>query len=68
MAKTEVNGSVELRKFGTIPNILDLPEGCKFCTRCDLVEERCHTDEPPLVELSPDHFVRCHVVAEGEIG
>jgi DNA-directed RNA polymerase subunit beta len=26
MAKTEVNGSVELRKFGTIPNILDLPD------------------------------------------
>ena len=50
---------------GMVPNILDLPEGCKFCTRCDLVEDRCHTDEPPLVELSPDHFVRCHVIAEG---
>ena len=50
---------------GMVPNILDLPEGCKFCTRCDLVEDRCHTDEPPLVELSPNHFVRCHVIAEG---
>ena len=52
---------------GTVPNILDLPVGCKFCTRCDLVEERCHTDEPPLVELLPDHFVRCHVIVEGGI-
>lgn len=50
---------------GMVPNIVDLPMGCKFCTRCDLVEERCHTDEPPLVELLKNHFVRCHVVAEG---
>jgi len=51
---------------GVVPNILEMPEGCKFCTRCDLVEERCKTDEPPLVEISPDHFVRCFVVADGE--
>jgi peptide/nickel transport system ATP-binding protein len=51
---------------GVVPNILEMPEGCKFCTRCDLVEERCKTDEPPLVEISPDHFVRCFVVVDGE--
>ena len=51
---------------GVVPNILEMPEGCKFCTRCDLVEERCKTDEPPLVEILPDHFVRCFVVADGE--
>ena len=50
---------------GMVPNIVDLPIGCKFCTRCDLVEDRCHTDEPPLIELSSNHFVRCHVVAGG---
>jgi len=42
-----------------------MPEGCKFCTRCVLVEERCKMDEPPLVEILPDHFVRCFVVADG---
>ncbi len=53
---------------GMVPNIVDLPRGCKFCTRCELVEDRCHTEEPLLVELSKNHFVRCHVVAEGAQG
>ena len=51
---------------GVVPNILEMPQGCKFCTRCDLVEDRCKTDEPALVEISPDHFVRCFVVADRE--
>jgi oligopeptide/dipeptide ABC transporter ATP-binding protein len=50
---------------GMVPNILDMPVGCKFCTRCDLVEDRCHTEEPPLLVIAEDHFVRCHVVADG---
>jgi oligopeptide/dipeptide ABC transporter ATP-binding protein len=49
---------------GMVPNILDMPVGCKFCTRCDLVEDRCHTEEPALVEMAEGHFVRCHVVAD----
>ncbi len=51
---------------GMVPNILDMPVGCKFCTRCDLVEDRCHTEEPELLEMSEGHFVRCHVVEDGE--
>ncbi len=50
---------------GMVPNIVDMPAGCKFCTRCDLVEDRCHTDEPSLVEMVDGHFVRCHVVEDG---
>ena len=47
---------------GIVPNILDLPEGCKFCTRCELRIEKCDTVEPELVELSKGHFVRCHEI------
>ncbi|MCX8051010.1 MAG: ABC transporter ATP-binding protein [Chlorobi bacterium] len=47
---------------GNVPSILNLPRGCKFCTRCSVAIERCHTEEPPLVEITPDHFVRCHLV------
>jgi len=50
---------------GMVPNIVDMPVGCKFCTRCDLVEDRCHTEEPNLVEMADGHFVRCHVVEGG---
>ena len=47
---------------GMVPSILDMPVGCKFCTRCDEVMERCETEEPPLREISHGHFVRCHLM------
>ncbi len=46
---------------GTVPSILDMPAGCKFVTRCSQRFEPCAAQEPPLVELEPDHFVRCHL-------
>lgn len=46
---------------GMVPNILNLPEGCKFCTRCDEKLAICDTIEPELIEIGPDHFVRCHL-------
>ncbi|MED5317209.1 MAG: ABC transporter ATP-binding protein [Candidatus Neomarinimicrobiota bacterium] len=45
---------------GMVPNILDMPEGCKFCTRCDLAEEKCKSEDPELIDVGKDHFVRCH--------
>jgi oligopeptide/dipeptide ABC transporter ATP-binding protein len=46
---------------GTIPDILALPIGCKFVTRCPYRFEPCPDIEPPLIEMAPDHFVRCHL-------
>ena len=47
---------------GMVPSILKLPEGCKFCTRCDVKIDICDMLEPELREIKPGHFVRCHVV------
>jgi peptide/nickel transport system ATP-binding protein/oligopeptide transport system ATP-binding protein len=44
---------------GVVPNPLNFPPACRFSPRCPLVEERCRTEEPSLVEHSPGHFVRC---------
>lgn len=44
---------------GLIPHILELPKGCKFCTRCSLVTDECKTIEPVLKEINPGHYVRC---------
>ena len=52
---------------GMVPNILDMPEGCKFCTRCEIRIEKCDTVEPELVELSKGHFVRCHEIERKHI-
>jgi peptide/nickel transport system ATP-binding protein len=46
---------------GTVPSILDMPVGCKFVTRCPYRFEPCPDQEPPLIEIEPDHFVRCHL-------
>jgi oligopeptide/dipeptide ABC transporter ATP-binding protein len=46
---------------GSVPDILDLPAGCKFTTRCSDRFEPCAGIEPALVERSPGHFVRCHL-------
>jgi peptide/nickel transport system ATP-binding protein len=47
---------------GNVPSILDLPIGCKFETRCSERLERCALIEPDLIESSPGHWVRCHLV------
>jgi oligopeptide/dipeptide ABC transporter ATP-binding protein len=47
---------------GNVPSIFDLPVGCKFETRCKERLERCAQIEPPIVEVSPGHWVRCHLV------
>ena len=52
---------------GMVPNILDLPVGCKFCTRCAVKLDKCDTEEPPLQEITPGHFVRCFVTQEEQV-
>jgi peptide/nickel transport system ATP-binding protein len=47
---------------GSVPSILDLPAGCKFETRCSERFEKCVLIEPQLIESSPGHWVRCHLV------
>ncbi|RPI67237.1 MAG: ABC transporter ATP-binding protein [Ignavibacteriae bacterium] len=47
---------------GNVPSIMNLPTGCKFCTRCTEKIDKCDTEEPPLREITAGHFVRCHLV------
>ena len=44
---------------GVVPNLLHLPEGCNFCTRCERASERCWQEKPDLFAVSDDHGVRC---------
>jgi peptide/nickel transport system ATP-binding protein len=44
---------------GIPPNLLNPPKGCRFSPRCSLASKECWIEEPPIVESSPGHFVRC---------
>ncbi|MBE2223622.1 MAG: ABC transporter ATP-binding protein [Anaerolineae bacterium] len=48
---------------GAVPNLINLPAGCKFAPRCQARIEhdltQCTEDEPELIEMAPNHWVRC---------
>lgn len=44
---------------GFVPSPLDYPAGCNFCTRCELADEKCIIEEPPLIEISTNHKAAC---------
>ena len=44
---------------GTVPGLDEMPEGCRFCTRCPYVEERCRKADPGMRERN-GHRVRCY--------
>lgn len=46
---------------GEIPNPMSPPPGCRFSSRCPLVEDRCRQEAPPLEEKAPGHFAACFV-------
>ena len=46
---------------GSVPNLISLPEGCKFAPRCPYAKEFCTLATPPLVEVEPGHRVRCYM-------
>jgi len=47
---------------GEVPSAIDPPLGCKFNPRCPFAEGICTSSNPPLQEISPEHFVACHFV------
>ena len=44
---------------GNVPALSAIPEGCHFCTRCPYANDKCRSEEPPLVAVSENHKVKC---------
>jgi peptide/nickel transport system ATP-binding protein len=50
---------------GEIPSAANPPSGCVFHTRCPRKWGTiCEQEEPPLKEVAPGHFMRCHIPLE----
>jgi len=47
---------------GEVPSPVNPPPGCHFHTRCSNTSGICSREEPPMVKLSPNHYVACHRV------
>lgn len=46
---------------GVVPNLLHLPEGCTFCTRCECVVEACRKEKPVLKKVGEEHWSACAI-------
>jgi len=44
---------------GNVPSALNWPTGCRFRTRCALTGPDCAADEPPLLQVAPQHWAAC---------
>ena len=43
---------------GSVPDLADMPKGCRFCTRCSEATEKCRMEEPGLYQVG-EQKVRC---------
>ena len=51
-----------IRLEGEIPSPANPPSGCVFHPRCPrVIHGVCEVTEPPLLEVSPGHAMRCHI-------
>ena len=49
---------------GQVPNLADLPPGCRFAPRCPFARGICTETEPPIRADRDGHAIACHVVNE----
>ncbi len=49
---------------GNVPNPVNMPNYCYFKERCAKCIKKCSGDYPEMVQVSPTHFVACHLYEE----
>lgn len=51
---------------GNVPNPINMPTHCYFMERCDRCCDRCSGDYPRMIQISPTHYVSCHLYDKEE--
>ena len=49
---------------GNVPNPVNMPNHCYFKERCSQCTKKCSGEYPGMVQLSPTHYVACHLYTE----
>ena len=52
---------------GTPINILNLPAGCAFCTRCDEAMKICLEQQPEEIVINDNHYASCWMNVKKEL-
>jgi len=50
---------------GIVPNMFNLPKGCKFAPRCRHKQEKCENVDPQKREITEGHYAACHFPLNG---
>ena len=51
---------------GSPVDLLNLPKGCAFASRCDQAMKICLTDQPEEIEINPNHRAACWMNVKGQ--
>lgn len=51
---------------GNVPNPVNMPNYCYFKERCAKCVAKCAGAYPEMIQVSPTHFVSCHLYDEGQ--
>lgn len=52
-------GGVQAGIYGSIPDYLYPPKGCRFAPRCPRATDQCKEAKPQLIDIGNDHKVAC---------
>jgi len=63
-AEEENMKPVKVQSTGEIPSPVNVPPGCAFHLRCRYKKPICMKERPVMKEVSPGHFVCCHLFNE----
>ena len=60
----EVDANMErIQLRGELSMPIDPPDECRFAPRCNYYDPaKCDKGTPPLIEVSPNHWVACHCI------